>query len=492
MKTKKITALLTAIIMLFVSNFTAIAQDNSMDKVVEYSNKMQKQMVRVYAHAIADNFYYGIDDDELLFSIICKTIDEGSFNINSAVKAMIEALDDDYSEFYTKEEYEQMTDTVKGEFQGIGVTITENSKGIVVLSVIDNSPALRAGIMEGDYIISVDSKSTEGLSTAQVRNMIVGENGTTVKIGIRRGDRELELVCTRASVEVSQISTKMLTDDIAYLRLVQFTSSCVDEVKAYVDTLKKNNIHKLVFDLRNNPGGELNAAVAIAKIFISAGLLGELRYKDESLNKKVYSDNYNAPDIKIALLVNENSASAAEFLTMAFQGRQAAKVFGTKTYGKGSMQVLSSIATGAGMKYTIGEFYTAKGNRVHTVGLTPDVVVENTVKPVDESQFENIDLDKVSEGGTDGKMTLALEQRLSVLGYFDEEPDEKFDSVTSEAVKRLQYVLGNEATGVPGFYEYLYIKDYNYDFDMVDDLQLEAAKDYLSGLGVGRTGSTLR
>ncbi|MEE0867742.1 MAG: S41 family peptidase [Clostridia bacterium] len=482
MKTKKITALLTAIIILFVSGFTALAEENPMDKVIEYSNGMQKQMVKMYAHEIADTFYYGIDDDELLFSIICRTIEEGSFNINSAVEAMIEALDDKYSEFYTKEEYQAMTEDVSGEFSGIGVTILENSHGIVVLSVLENSPALSAGIMEGDYIISVDSKSTADLNASQVRSMIVGANGTPVTVGIRRGDRELELVCTRATVEVSQISTKQLTDDIAYLRLIQFTSGSVDEVKKYVSELKKNNIHKLVLDLRNNPGGELNAAVDIAKIFISAGLLGELKYKDERMNQKVYSRNYNAPDIRIALLVNENSASAAEFLTMAFQGRKAAKVFGTQTYGKGSMQILSSIPTGAGMKYTIGEFYTAAGKRVHTVGLTPDVIVENTVTAVDESQFENIDLDKVNEGGTDGKMTLALEQRLSVLGYFDEAPDEVFDASTAEAVKQLQYVLGNEATGIPGFYEYLYIKDHNYDFDLVDDLQLEAATEYLSGL----------
>ena len=237
-----------------------------------------------------------------------------------------------------------------------------------------------------------------------------------------------------------------------------------------------------MLDLRNNPGGDLDAALAIANIFISAGKLGELRYKDSDANKFVYSTNYNAPKLKIAVLVNENSASASEFLSMAFQGRGAAEIIGTKTYGKGSMQVLSRLLTGAGMKYTFGEFYSVKGDRINTIGITPDIAVENDSVKVDESAFEKIDFDKVEEGTSGGKMTLALEQRLNALGYFDEEPDETFNESTAAAVRSMQMRLGYDASGIPGFYEYLYLNDISYDFYKTKDNQLAKATEYLENL----------
>ena len=250
-------------------------------------------------------------------------------------------------------------------------------------------------------------------------------------------------------------------------------------MRNYVKDIQSKSVKKLVLDLRDNPGGDLDTALEIANIFISMGRIGELRYKDSSKNKHLYSENRNAPRLKIAVLVNENSASASELLSMAFQGRGAGKLVGTKTFGKGSMQILTRAVTGVGMKYTVGEFYTAKGERVHTVGITPDIVVENEYIPVDEESFAEIDYDRVEEGAQGGEMTLALEQRLSALGYFDGEPDETFDEETKDAVMGFQAVLGYEASGIPGFYEYLYLNDYTYDFDIVVDKQLYAAIEYL-------------
>lgn len=456
--------------------------EDPMEKVESYSNYMQKNMIKAYAHTIADNYYYGITDEELLFSVICNTIDNGSFDINSAIEAMINRLDDKHAAFYTPEEYKAMTEDISGEFSGIGVVITQNGNGVVVLSVYDGSPSAKAGIAEGDYIIGVNGTSTEGMTTADVRSLVVGETGSDVEIELRRGDTTFKTVCTRAPVTVKHTETKMLSDEIGYLKLTEFSKNSPDEVQAYVDELQKNRVKKLVLDLRNNPGGDLDAALAIANIFISAGKLGELRYKDSDANKFVYSTNYNAPKLKIAVLVNENSASASEFLSMAFQGRGAAEIIGTKTYGKGSMQVLSRLLTGAGMKYTFGEFYSVKGDRINTIGITPDIAVENDSVKVDESAFEKIDFDKVEEGTSGGKMTLALEQRLNALGYFDEEPDETFNESTAAAVRSMQMRLGYDASGIPGFYEYLYLNDISYDFYKTKDNQLAKATEYLENL----------
>ena len=148
------------------------------------------------------------------------------------------------------------------------------------------------------------------------------------------------------------------------------------------------------------------------------------------------------------VLVNENSASASEFLATAFKGRLGVKILGTKTFGKGSMQLLTRLLTGAGMKFTVGEFYSVKGERVNTVGVTPDILVENEIIPVVEEAFTEIDFERVDEGVNGGEMTLALEQRLHALGLITEEPDEVFDEITSDAVKRLQAIEGYEVTGI--------------------------------------------
>ncbi|MBR1970338.1 MAG: S41 family peptidase [Clostridia bacterium] len=476
---KRILATLLAAMLVFSSFGLAFAEENE-EIVNKYSNSMLKRLVNIYAHHIADNYYYGIDDDELLFSIICDTIDNGGFDLNRSIEAMINALPDEHAQFYSPEEYRELTEDIGGEFAGIGVTITQDHNGIVVVSLIDGAPAMRAGIKPRDYIIAVNGTSTVGMTSSEVRSLVTGPIGTSVKISVLRGSETIEVECVREKIEVQHTEKRMVTDDVAYIRLDQFSKNSPTEIKDYVSEIQSKGIKNLILDLRNNPGGDLEAAKQIAEIFISAGTIAELRYKNSEENQFVKSSNYNAPKIKVALLVNEYSASASEFIAMAMQSRGAAKIFGTKTYGKGSMQAVYKLPTGAGMKFTVGEFYSVKGERINTIGVTPDVVIENTAVAVNEDEFEKIDLDNLEEAGKDGKMTLALEQRLEALGAFYREPDEIFDEFTVEAVKKLQRALGYEETGIPAFYEYLYIKDLSYEFEKVVDLQLEEAVKYLN------------
>ncbi len=479
MKKNRFFALLLAFIMLFSQNVfaeeTVKTSDQQQAEVVEYSNYMQKKIVQVYAHNIANNYYYGIEDEELLFAVICDMIDKGKFDINSVLESMLGVLKDDYSEFYTPEEYKAMTEDVSGEFSGIGVTITDNPNGVLVLSVIEGGPAYKAGILTNDYITGVNGQSVVGMNSAQVRELVVGAVGTEVKVKVLRGKEELELTCVRDVVEVSQIETEMVNDDTAYIKLLQFTSNAPKEMETLVKELRSKSVDNVILDLRDNPGGDLNAAIDIANIFISAGKIAELRYKDESKNTFLYSENFHAPNFDLVVLVNEHSASASEFLAMAIQSRGAGKIVGTNTFGKGSMQVLNRAVNGAGFKYTIGEFYSYKGQRINTIGITPDIYVENTIKSIDEDAFADIDFDRISEGTSGGDMTLALEQRLVALGYMST-ADEVFDETTKDAVSRFQAVLGYEINGIPGLYEYMFLNDYDYTtLDQVIDLQKKAA-----------------
>lgn len=487
MKKKIISLLLTFILALGSSTFatqgavsTTETPEQQQMEAEEYSNYMQKKIIQVYAHAFANNYYYGVEDEELLFSVICSMIDEGKLDINKAIEAMIKTLKDEHAEFYTPEEYKAMTEDIAGAFSGIGVTIRDHKNGVLILSVIEDGPAYKAGMMANDYIIAVNGQDVTGMTSAKVRELIVGETGTEVKVKVLRGKEELELTCIRDTVEVSQLETKMLGDKTAYIKILQFTSNSPEEVKACVEELRSKSVKNVVLDLRDNPGGELQAAVDIANIFISAGAIGELRYKDETRNEVIRSTNFHAPNFKMIVLVNEHSASASEFLAMAIQSRGVGKILGTQTYGKGSMQVLNRAVTGAGFKYTVGEFYSYKGQRINTIGVKPDIPVKNEEIKVDESQFAKIDFDRIEEGVRGGDMTLALEQRLNALGYI-EEADEVFDEKTTDAVSRFQAVLGYEINGIPGFYEYLFLNDYNYaQLSVVVDNQIQAAIEYFN------------
>ncbi len=478
---KRILSLLLAFLMT-LSFVTVGAQENVNNDQLSsqvYSAGVLKSLIKSYSHELADNYYYGVSDAQLLYSALCSTIEEGKFDLNKAIKNMIEALEDEHAAYYTQSEYEKLMEDVTGEFSGIGVMMTVNEKGALITDVISDSAAFASGIKSGDIITAVDDKVVEGMSADAIKNLVVGADGTSVKITVLRSGKPLDFTCIRKKVSVSNIETDMVTDDIAYIRIIQFAQNTPEEVEAYLKEIQAKSVKKLIIDLRNNLGGDLSAAQKIANIFISAGRLGELRYKNESLNQYVKSTNYKAPRIKIAVLVNEYSASASEFLAMAFQGRGAGKLIGTKTFGKGSMQIVRKLALGGGMKYTIGEFYTNKGERVHKVGITPDIVVQNSYTSIDADSFKLIDYNRIEEAGKDGEMTLALEQRLDAIGLFKEEPDEKFDENTIQAVKELQISLGYEATGMPGFYEYLYLNDLNYDFDVEIDNQKNAAIEYL-------------
>ena len=333
-------------------------------------------------------------------------------------------------------------------------------------------------MMPYDYIVGVNGVDMRGKSSSEVRELIVGEKGTEVKVTVLRKDKEIELTCVRDTVEVSQIETEMINEKTAHIKLVQFTSNAPSEMKALVEELQNKKVRNVILDLRDNPGGDINAAIDIANIFVSAGAIGELRYKNKEQNEVIMSKNYNAPRFKMLVLMNEHSASASEFLATAIQSRGAGKVLGVQSYGKGSMQIVANAVGGAGFKYTIGEFYSFNGKRVHTVGVTPDFVVENEYTSVDQSQLSPIDIDAVMENPRSEKNILALEERLKVLGYL-KEADTIYDEATKDAVARFQAVLGYNITGEAGVYEYVFLNDYNYEeLELPVDRQMEAAIKY--------------
>ncbi len=442
--------------------------------------QQQKNAIASLIITLSETYYYGVYDEDLLYRALCSTIDNGYYDFDKAVEAVMKGLKDGYSEYYTAERFESLYSSIQGEYYGIGVMIMLSGEHVVITGVFPGSPAENAGLKSYDTILSIDGQSIAGLSTADVAALIKREKGAPVSIGILRGDTEMTVECICDEVNQNPISYEIMEDGkIGYIYISSFTANLDDFITPVLNEFDEKGITDVILDIRDNGGGELNAAIALANHFVPEGVITKLKYKDETKNEDLTVTNgMTKPKYNLVLLVNENSASASELFTAAVKDRKAGTVIGVNTFGKGSMQTVFRLSTGSGVKYTVAEFYSPNDNRIHTVGVAPDYTVENTVYRVDESKFAPVALEKPNDT-SDGEHILAIEERLNALGCFKSEPDTVFDEETSDAIRYFQTVRGLEITGEPDFYTLIAINDYIYDFELETDNQLEAAKNYI-------------
>ncbi len=446
----------------------------------EFSVTQQKIIIRDLAHTLADNYLYEVTDANLLYNALCSVIENGGvFDLDKAIEAMVYSLGDEYAEYYSPEAYAAQTEYYKDSgFYGVGITMAPQGGGTVIESVFPGSAAEVAGLMAGDVIISVDGIDAAKLPPAQVRELISGEEGTSVEITVRRGEDEVFVARPiRQLIREGHSNMSILDGNIAYIDVDSFTGSLPEEFDAYLGEISEKNIDKVILDLRNNGGGDIYAAMQVAEKLIPAGLMARIKYKNPADEEMIYSENIRPPKFKLLVLVNENTASASEFLAMALKSKGRAELMGTDTYGKGCMQLMFQTPTGGGVKFTIAEFYAPGGERIHHQGLHPDYVVENTVVPVDESAFALIKLDQLNIPST----KLGVEQRLNALRLLSaEDVDGIYDNSTTAAVTVFQQYNQLEPTGQVDFYTALKLSDYTYDMSTVVDVQMQEAIDYFN------------
>jgi carboxyl-terminal processing protease len=325
------------------------------------------------------------NDINLLKTVIEKKykgeIDDSKLE-QAALKGYIEGLGDEYTEFLTQDEWDDL-DSSLSDFVGIGVYMSQlkNSSDAVIIGVIDDdTPAGKAGIQAGDIIKEVDGEDVSGKGTEYVSSKVKGPEGTKVSMKVLRGDQEIEFTMTREQVKVYKIKHEMLENNIGYIDFDSFTDTSADEFKEAYNDLKNNGATSLIVDLRNNTGGYVKSALEIADLFVDSGKT-LLITEDKDGNKTVQkSSNGKTIDMPVVVLVNEYTASASEILTGIFKDYGIAKVVGTKTYGKGVIQevypdVLGTEIGGA-LKVTVSEYFTPNENKINKIGIIPDVEIE--------------------------------------------------------------------------------------------------------------------
>ena len=295
---------------------------------------------------------------------------------DAAAAAMVDSLGDQWSYYMTAKEYEAYLEQMRNAYVGIGITITvaEDNSGLEVIKVNEGGPAEEAGMLAGDVIIAVEGQNVAGMDTTAVRDMVRGQEGTQVLIGIRRGSETMELSITRKTVQTPVAEWKLLDDGIGLVTIYNFDDRCAEETLAAIEYLRAQGATALVFDVRNNPGGYKHELVKILDYLLPEGPL----FRSEDYRGKVEVDESDAAclEIPMAVLVNGDSYSAAEFFAAALSEYDAAIVVGEKTCGKGYFQSSFELEDGSAVGLSIGKYTTPNGVSLADVGITPEIYVE--------------------------------------------------------------------------------------------------------------------
>ncbi len=327
---------------------------------VDYENVKKFEKVR---RLLKEYYYKDVNENKML---------EG------AISGMTEALEDPYTVYFTKDQMKQFMEKSQGSYVGIGVVVTMGDDGILtVVEPFEDSPALEVGIAKDDKIVKVDDKDVTTIRDEDmIISMIKGKENTKVKITVYRPSqgKYLDFVVTRKKIKVVNINSEILEDNIGYIKISMFDSEISKDFQEHLENMLKKNIKGLIIDLRDNPGGDYDQVTEIADRLLPEGLI--VYTEDKKGNRQEKKSDPNELDIPIAVLVNENSASASEVLSGALKDHNKATLIGTKTFGKGLVQAVVNLDDGSGLKVTIARYFTPSGVCIQDVGIEPNIKVE--------------------------------------------------------------------------------------------------------------------
>jgi len=325
--------------------------------------------------------------------------------LENAIRGMLSGLDP-HSSYLDPENFKELQVGTSGEFGGLGIEVGMEDGFVKVIAPIDDTPAQRAGVKAGDLVIRLDEKPVKGLTLHQAVKIMRGKVGTDIVLTIIRegADKPLKITITRAIIKVKSVRYRSLEDGFGYLRISQFQSRTGENLAEAIDKLKEENdgnLKGLVLDLRNNPGGVLNAAVEVSDAFLDKGLIvytqGRIANSEMKFNATPRRVLDGAP---LVVLVNGGSASASEIVAGALQDHKRAIIMGTRTFGKGSVQTILPLTNDTALKLTTARYFTPSGRSIQAEGITPDIVLE----PVKVTKLEGSGFERVKEADLSGHL----------------------------------------------------------------------------------------
>jgi carboxyl-terminal processing protease len=296
-----------------------------------------------------------------------------------AIRNALKVLNDPYTRFLEPKEFQSLREETTGELVGVGIQLgnVDSIKSPVIRTVIDDSPAIKAGLMPKDELVAVDGKSTANLKIPEVSKMIRGDKDTKVTLTVMRSGQKLDFVLVRAPIELQVVNYALKEENgqkIGYIRLQEFSDKAPKEMRKAIASLNNQGVKGWVLDLRSNPGGVLDAATRIASLLLPEGTIVSTVDR-QGTKEQVPADRHPQTTLPLVVLVDGGSASATEILAGALQDNRRAMLVGTKTFGKGVIQQVNPLSDGSGVNVTIAHYLTPSGNDIHKKGIIPDVIV---------------------------------------------------------------------------------------------------------------------
>ena len=331
-----------------------------------------------------DPLYKKIDlFSEVLEKIQNEYVDEvdQSETMDAAINGVLQSLDP-YSAYMSPEVFEETQTETSGKFGGLGIEVSMESGVVKVISPIDDTPAARAGIKAGDYIVRINGEQVQGKSLMEAVNLMRGPVNSSIEITIRRkGLKKAKIFkITREIIEIKSVVSKLIDSEVGYLRLRAFNENSSEQLKKGISKLKKNkNLKGFILDLRNNPGGLLSQAIKISDFFLDDGEIVSTRGRKAKENRKFFAKKGDKIEGKpLIIMINGGSASAAEIVAGALQDQKRAVLLGESTYGKGSVQSIIPLKNKGAIRLTISKYYLPSGKSISEVGVKPDIKIEET------------------------------------------------------------------------------------------------------------------
>lgn len=338
------------------------SESNSDDALMNKNVRLKISRIK----SIIDKYYLNeIDEDKMA---------EGMY------KGLVSSLDDPYSVYYTKDEFDALMESSSGSYYGIGAYVSQDVKTgeITIVKPFEGGPAYEAGMLPGDVVYKVLGEEVTGKDLSEVVSKMKGEEGTTVDVEIiRKGEsKPIKLTIERRKVEVPTISYEMLEDKVGYIQVSEFDEVTGTQFREALSDLEEQGMKGLVIDLRNNPGGLLDTVCDMLDRMLPEGLIVYTEDKNGNRTEEVKSTAKESFDKPLVVMINGNSASASEVFAGAIQDYGIGTILGTTSFGKGIVQSVIPLADGSGVKITVSKYYTPKGRNIHEIGIEPDVTVE--------------------------------------------------------------------------------------------------------------------